>query len=105
MIIDDFRTRFAKAARVEDFNAKDISNPDRERTLLLLSAFINFIKFTEQYCDVFVKNLRNGSETVINERDQASAHFAGIQQQILEMKWVKLESNLHFVDSEQRQTR
>ncbi|KAF9456033.1 Nuf2 family-domain-containing protein [Collybia nuda] len=75
-------TRFAKAARVEDFNAKDVFNPERERTLILLSAFINFVKFTEQYCNAFVKELRDRSEAVIVERDQINEQLNDIQHRI-----------------------
>ncbi|KAF5386676.1 hypothetical protein D9615_001740 [Tricholomella constricta] len=75
-------TRFAKAARVEDFNAKDIFSPERERTLTLLSAFINFVKFTEQYCNVFVKDLRDRSKAIIVERDQVSEQLGEIERSI-----------------------
>ncbi|KAG5643896.1 hypothetical protein DXG03_009467 [Asterophora parasitica] len=76
------RTRFAKAARVEDFNAKDIFNPERERTLILLSAFINFVKFTEQYCNAFVKDLQDRSEATIVERDHASEQLGEVERSI-----------------------
>ena len=70
-----YRTRFAKAARVDDFNSRDIYSPERERTLVLLSAFINFIKFTEQYCDVFLKDLRDRSDTLIVRRQEVTARL------------------------------
>ncbi|TFK42826.1 Nuf2 family-domain-containing protein [Crucibulum laeve] len=79
-------TRFAKAARVEDFNAKDIYSPERERTLILLSAFINFVKFTEQYCNDFVKDLRDRSDALIVERDQVAQQLTIVQQSIETMK-------------------
>lgn len=79
-------TRFAKAARVEDFNAKDLFSPDRERTLILLSAFINFVKFTEQYCNAFVKELRSRSDAIIIERDQVSDQLVEIRRKIDAMK-------------------
>jgi kinetochore protein Nuf2 len=49
-----------------------VSHPERERTIDLLSAFINFIKFTEQCCDALVKSLRDKSMDIINEREQIS---------------------------------
>ncbi|KIJ99575.1 hypothetical protein K443DRAFT_102011 [Laccaria amethystina LaAM-08-1] len=79
-------TRFAKAARVEDFNFKDISSPERERTLILLSAFINFVKFTEQYCNSFVKDLTDRSSALIVERDQISQQLAEVEQSVEEMR-------------------
>ncbi|KAG6811487.1 hypothetical protein H0H92_007179 [Tricholoma furcatifolium] len=75
-----------KAARVEDFNAKDIASPERERTLILLSAFINFIKFTEQYCNSFIKDLCDRSETMIIERDQISDQLAELERDIGALK-------------------
>ncbi|KAJ6500334.1 Nuf2 family-domain-containing protein [Mycena sanguinolenta] len=75
-------TRLARAARVEDFCAKDIQSPERERTLHLLSAFINFVKFTEQFCEPFVKKLRDRSDEIIAERDKVSRRLAGITQEI-----------------------
>ena len=47
-----------------------MSHPERERTIDLLSAFINFIKFTEQCCDALVKSLRDKSVDMITEREQ-----------------------------------
>lgn len=80
-------TRFSKAARVEDFNAKDVFSPDRERTLILLSAFINFVKFTEQYCNAFVKEMRSRSDAIITERNQVSEQLADIRRSIDVMKY------------------
>ncbi|KAG6816946.1 hypothetical protein H0H87_001461 [Tephrocybe sp. NHM501043] len=79
-----------KAARVEDFNAKDIASPERERTLILLSAFINFVKFTEQYCNTFVKDLRDRSEAIIVERAQISEQLAELERNIDALKFVML---------------
>ncbi|KAG6819356.1 hypothetical protein H0H93_012571 [Arthromyces matolae] len=78
--------RFALAARVEDFNAKDVTSPEKERTLILLSAFINFVKFTEQYCNPFVKDLRDRSEGMIVERGRVSESLAQIEQTIGALK-------------------
>ena len=79
------RTRFANAARVDDFNSRDIYNPERERTLILLSAFINFVKFTEQYCDAFLKDLRNQSDTLIVRREDVTASLNEIQAKVDEL--------------------
>ena len=80
-----YRIRFAKAARVEDFNSRDIYNPERERTLMLLSAFINFVKFTEQYCDAFLKDLRDRSDTLIVRRDDVTSRLKEIQEKVDEL--------------------
>ncbi|KAJ7929385.1 Nuf2 family-domain-containing protein [Mycena leptocephala] len=79
-------TRLARAARIEDFCAKDIQSPERERTLFLLSAFINFVKFTEQFCEPFVKKLRDRSDEMVAERDRVSRRLADITQEIDAMK-------------------
>ena len=83
-----YRIRFAKAARVEDFNSRDIYSPERERTLILLSAFINFVKFTEQYCDAFLKDLRDRSDTLIVRREDVTARLNEIQAKVDELTWV-----------------
>jgi kinetochore protein Nuf2 len=80
------RTRFAKAARVEDFNARDLFSPDRERTNLLLSAFINFVKFTEQYCDTFLKDLRERSDALIVQRDNIADQLNETEAKFNELK-------------------
>jgi kinetochore protein Nuf2 len=80
-----YRIRFAKAARVDDFNSRDIYSPERERTLRLLSAFINFIKFTEQYCDTFLKDLRDRSDTLIVRRDGVTARLKEVQDKVDEL--------------------
>ena len=78
--------RFAKAARVEDFNSRDIYSPERERTLILLSAFINFVKFTEQYCDAFLKDLRDRSDALIVRREDTTVELSELQDKIDELK-------------------
>lgn len=80
------RTRFAKAARVDDFNSRDIYSPERERTLILLSAFINFVKFTEQYCDAFLKDLKDKSDALIVRREDVTVELNEIQDKIDELQ-------------------
>ncbi|KAF9001985.1 Nuf2 family-domain-containing protein [Cyathus striatus] len=78
--------RVAKAARVDDFNAKDLHAPERERTLVVLSAFINFIRFTEQYCNAFVNELRERSQALIAEREHVTEQLSQLQRAIHEIK-------------------
>jgi kinetochore protein Nuf2 len=82
------RTRLARAARVDDFNAKDLHHPERDRTLLILSAFINFIKFTEQFCETFVKELRDRSAKLLIERDQLLQEVEDVEGAIEELQYV-----------------
>ncbi|KAJ6611798.1 Nuf2 family-domain-containing protein [Mycena sp. CBHHK59/15] len=79
-------TRFAIAARVDDFCAKDIAFPERERTVFLLSAFINFVKFAEQHCEPFFKKLRDHSNKIVAERDRISHRLIEITEEIDTMK-------------------
>ncbi|KAF8636681.1 hypothetical protein AX17_003487 [Amanita inopinata Kibby_2008] len=74
--------RFAKAARIDGFSLKDIYNPERERTLNLLSGFINFVKFTEQYCNPFLLELRERSEAILIERSHISERVVEAQQKL-----------------------
>ncbi|KAF5323342.1 hypothetical protein D9611_005820 [Ephemerocybe angulata] len=79
-------TRLARAARIDDFHAKDLYQPERDRTLIILSAFINFVKFTEQYCEKFVKDLRQRSATLLVERDQLTQQVEEIEGSIEDLK-------------------
>ncbi|KAF7311680.1 hypothetical protein MKEN_01071600 [Mycena kentingensis (nom. inval.)] len=65
-------TRLARACRVDDFSSKDVWAPEQGRTALILSAFINFIKFTEQFCAPFVKKLRGASDAVVVGRERVA---------------------------------
>ncbi|KAA1478749.1 hypothetical protein DENSPDRAFT_875827 [Dentipellis sp. KUC8613] len=78
-------TRFANVAKVHDFSAKDLCFPERERTRSILSAFINFIRFSEQ-CIPFVMSLREKSASLNDERAQAEKDLADIQRKVLEIK-------------------
>lgn len=62
--------------------------PERERTLILLSAFINFVKFTEQYCHSFVKDLQARSENINVERDHVYEELSEVQRNIDTVKYV-----------------
>ncbi|KAF9239623.1 Nuf2 family-domain-containing protein [Melanogaster broomeanus] len=78
-------TRFANAARIMDFSAKDLYLPDPERTRFILSAFINFVKFAEQ-CTPFISNLRDKSTTIIEEREQVAQELAALQHKLDTLK-------------------
>ena len=85
-----YRTRFAKAAQVEDFTSKDLFAPEKARTLVLLSAFINYVKFTEQFCDQRVKERREHSEKVIVEREEVLEELEKTLQEIGAIKSASL---------------
>lgn len=77
--------RFANAARIMDFSAKDLYLPEPERTRFVLSAFINFVKFAEQ-CTPFVANLRDQSTTIIEQREQVAQDLAALQHKLNALK-------------------
>ncbi|KAL1669439.1 Nuf2 family-domain-containing protein [Schizophyllum commune] len=79
-------TRLASAARIEDFNSKDLTNPDPDRTNVLLSAFINFIKFTEQFCHEPFTKIMHSADKVVQERRAAEDDLSRINQEIKVIK-------------------
>lgn len=79
--------RLAHAAKIEDFSAKDLYFPEPDRTRAVFSAFINFIKFTEQ-SEAFINRLRNQSTAVIKERQAVLEETAALEQQMSEFKYV-----------------
>lgn len=62
--------------------------PDKARTFILLSAFINFVKFTEQFCDQFVRDLREHSEKILVEREEVAEGLEKVQREIDAIKYV-----------------
>jgi kinetochore protein Nuf2 len=81
------RVRLADAAKVPDFNSKDIFTPTSERTRLILSAFINFVKFSEQ-CMPFVEKLRGKAADLILEREDVSHERARLEAQLAQLRCV-----------------
>ncbi|KAF9066875.1 Nuf2 family-domain-containing protein [Rhodocollybia butyracea] len=78
--------RFADAARIDDFSAIDLLKPTKDRVILLLSAFINFVKFTEQLCEEAVRKLSAHSEAILTERDQAAKDLHEVEGKIRQLK-------------------
>jgi kinetochore protein Nuf2 len=78
--------RFADAARIDEFSAIDLLKPTKDRVILLLSAFINFVKFTEQLCEEAVRKLSTHSETILTERDQAAKDLHEVEGKIRQLK-------------------
>lgn len=70
-----------------DFSGKDIFTPTTERTRLILSAFINFVKFSEQ-CMPFVEKLRGKAADLIQEREDVSHERARVEAQLAQLKCV-----------------
>ncbi|KZT66833.1 hypothetical protein DAEQUDRAFT_739729 [Daedalea quercina L-15889] len=89
-LVTCIRQRFASAARFLDFTAKDIYYPDPERTRAIFSAFINFVKFSEQ-CETFISGLRERSAAVIEERDRIVHQLVGTKQKVEAIKAKRAE--------------
>ncbi|KZT29875.1 hypothetical protein NEOLEDRAFT_1238609 [Neolentinus lepideus HHB14362 ss-1] len=68
-------TRFATAARVGDFNSRDVYFPEPERTRVILSAFINLVKFHEQ-CASTIEEVRRKDADLESEREMAIQRLA-----------------------------
>ncbi|KAF9810824.1 hypothetical protein IEO21_06772 [Rhodonia placenta] len=77
--------RFAAAAKCLDFSAKDIHRPEPDRTRAIFSAFINFVKFSEQ-CETFINGLREKSTAAIEERDRIVQQVDEVRQKVAHIK-------------------
>ncbi|KAF8919466.1 Nuf2 family-domain-containing protein [Mucidula mucida] len=78
--------RLIEAAGMEGFSLADIVNPKPTRTIQFLAAVINFVKFTDQFCEPFVQELQKRAEDLLNERDQTTEDLANILDRIATMK-------------------
>ncbi|KAI0038778.1 hypothetical protein FA95DRAFT_1142540, partial [Auriscalpium vulgare] len=83
-------TRFANAAKVPDFSSRDVFFPTPERTRLILSAFINLVKFSEQQ-EEFVSGLRGKSTKLVDEREKVTADLARVQAQLAQIRAKRAE--------------
>ncbi len=79
--------RLIEAAGMEGFSLADIVNPKPTRTIQFLAAVINFVKFTDQFCEPFVQELQKRAEDLLNERDQTTEDLANILDRIATMKY------------------
>ncbi|KAI0807066.1 Nuf2 family-domain-containing protein [Fomes fomentarius] len=82
--------RFANAAKINDFSSKDLYFPDPDRTRSIFSAFINFIKFSEQ-SETFINRLRDQSTAVIKERQAVSEEIVELEHRMTEFKVKRAE--------------
>lgn len=79
--------RLARAAQINDFSFRDLSSPDPERTRGHLSAFINFVKFSEQRAE-FITGLREKSGRVNEEREKAVQALRAAEKEVAAIKYV-----------------
>ena len=77
--------RFANAAKINDFSSKDLYFPDPDRTRSIFSAFINFIKFSEQ-SETFINRLRDQSTAVIKERQAVTEETSELEHRMAQFK-------------------
>nr|GAT58016.1 predicted protein [Mycena chlorophos] len=78
--------RLARAARSDEFSATDLHAPTKDRTLRHLSAFINFVKFTEQFCYPFVAKLQDSSEKIVHEHERVTRKLNEVTEEINKLK-------------------
>ncbi|EPQ54245.1 hypothetical protein GLOTRDRAFT_139579 [Gloeophyllum trabeum ATCC 11539] len=95
-------TRFATAARFPDFCAKDIHFPEPERTRLILSAFINLVKFHEQ-CAPTIAQVRQNDAALEAERERAAGDLAEMEAKLAAIKAKRAEDEPRCEELRQEQ--
>lgn len=75
------RQRTCASARAPGVTLKDIVQPERIKTMNILSALINLVKFTEEQQE-FVINLREQSINAAEERDRLESEIIQMREQI-----------------------
>ncbi|KAI9450939.1 Nuf2 family-domain-containing protein [Lactarius psammicola] len=78
-------SRLAGAAKVPDFSSKDIFQPTSQRTRIILSAIINFIKFSEQ-CAPVVQKVRKREEDLGQERESLIRECTRLETQLVQLQ-------------------
>jgi len=71
---------------------------------MLLSGFINFVKFTEKYCDPFLKETRERTDTLITERERLSEQTVEVDRKIAELKCVFSSDGFGMTDDGSQDT-
>ncbi|TFK82014.1 hypothetical protein K466DRAFT_317481 [Polyporus arcularius HHB13444] len=82
--------RFAESAKIMDFSARDLYFPDSDRMRAILSAFINFIKFSEQN-EGFLTRLREQSSALLKERQIVTEEIAELEDKMTKFKAKRAE--------------
>ena len=78
--------RMARAARIEDFSLTDLLTPKPGRTLRILSAIINFLKYVYEECLGNVEKMEKFSERKLVERDRLRVELQARQKEFDEIK-------------------
>ena len=68
-----------------DFSARDLYFPESDRRRAILSAFINFIKFSEQN-EAFLLRLREQSSALLKERHIVTDETAELETTMTQFK-------------------
>lgn len=68
-----------------DFSARDLYFPESDRMRAILSAFINFIKFSEQN-EAFLLRLREQSSALLKERHIVTDETAELETTMTQFK-------------------
>ena len=70
-----------------DFCGKDIFTPTPERTRIVLSAFINFVRFSQQNAS-FAAKMHGKAADMAQELESATQEGARLEAQLAQLKWV-----------------
>lgn len=89
------RSRLASAAKVPDFSSKDIFLPTSQRTRIILSAMINFIKFSEQ-CLPVVQKVRKKAEDLAQESESLMREHTRLETQLAQLQYGSLTTIFWF---------
>jgi len=77
----------ASAAKVPDFSSRDIFLPTSQRTRIILSALINFIKFSEQ-CAPIVQGVRKKAEDLAQDTENMMRERARLEMLLAQLQCV-----------------
>jgi kinetochore protein Nuf2 len=83
--ISQTRIDFAEAAKVPAFSSRDVFLPEPDRTRVILSAFINYIKFCEQNAPI-IAECQKTSTNAIEERKKVMRELDEAKMQIASLK-------------------
>jgi kinetochore protein Nuf2 len=86
------RKRIARIAKIPDFNARDLSFPEPQRTRSHIAALINLIRFIEEY-EPIVAAVRDRSAALVKDREKVSRDLADVH---LKLSAIKFKSNLYL---------
>ena len=80
------------ASRLDSFTIKDLGQPEKGRTMNILSAIVNFVKFSEEQADL-IRSLQSQDIYALEEQDRLIEEINVIQKKVDEIKYVRDSSS------------